>query len=170
MIDTLPFFEDFETHATGSSSTGSVFVPCWTRINNGTSYGGYPYVSSSTSYNHTMGGTKGLYWYGSTTSGTYGDYQYVILPEIDTMVLPINTIQLSFWVRSSSTSYNPVFEVGVMADNTDTAFESLQTIHVNGNTEWVWILLLSGTDLSTRTLTAPMQSMSIRSSSGRDRR
>ena len=136
MISSLPFVEDFESQTTGSSSTTSAFIPCWTRLNNGTSYGGYPYVNSSTTYNHTTGGTKGLYWYAATTAGTYGDYMYIVLPQIDTDSLPINSLQLSFWARASSTSYNPVFEVGVMGSNTDTAFTSLATININGNTNW----------------------------------
>ncbi|MBP5541521.1 MAG: fibronectin type III domain-containing protein, partial [Bacteroidales bacterium] len=136
MIDSMPFFEDFENQVTGSSSTGSPFIPCWGRLNNGTSYSGYPYVSNSSSYNHTAGGGQGLYWYATTTTGTYGDYYYIILPPVDTLALPLNTLQLSFWVRSSSTSYNPVFQVGVMEDPTDTTFELLQTINVNGNTTW----------------------------------
>ena len=37
MIDVLPYFEGFESYATGSSTTGSAFIPCWTRLNNGTS-------------------------------------------------------------------------------------------------------------------------------------
>ena len=138
MIDSLPYFEDLEAVATGSSNTGTSFIPCWTRINNGTSYGGYPYVSSSTSYNHTPGGTRGLYWYNTTTTGTYGDYEYVVFPQIDTATLPINAIQLSFWAKSSSTTYYPVFEVGVMRDVNDTAMDVLRTFDVNpdGTASW----------------------------------
>ncbi|MBO7489912.1 MAG: fibronectin type III domain-containing protein, partial [Bacteroidales bacterium] len=136
ILDSLPFTEDFENQPTGTSSTGSPFIPCWTRLNNGTSYPGYPYVSSSSTYNHTQGGTQGLYWYGSTTTGTYGDYQYIILPQIDTTVYPINTLQLGFWAKASSTSYNPVFQVGVMNSATDTAMTVLGTVNINGNTEW----------------------------------
>ena len=72
-ISSLPFLYDFESDPTGSSTTGTPFVNCWNLLNNGTSYGGYPYVSSSSTYNHTPGGTKGLYWYNTTTMGTYGD-------------------------------------------------------------------------------------------------
>ena len=142
MIDSMPFIENFELQQTG---TGVPFVPCWTRINNGSSYSYYPYVSNSSTYNHTEGGAQGLYWYATTTTGTYGDYYYVVLPPVDTLALPLNTLQLSFWVRSSSTSYYPVFQVGVMEDPTDTTFELLQTINVAGNTNWVeHIVPLSG--------------------------
>ena len=133
---TLPYTETFETCTTGSSSTGSAFVNCWTRLNNGSSYGGYPYVSSSSTYNHTTGGSKGLYWYNTTTTGTYGDYQYIILPPVDTTVNPINTLQLTLWAKASSTTYNPVFHVGVMDNPSDTAMEVLGTISIAGSTTW----------------------------------
>ena len=133
----VPFTQNFENEPTGSSSTGSVFATCWTRLNNGTSSGGYPYVSSSSSYNHTPGGSKGLYWYNTTTTGTYGDYQCVVLPDIDTTVSPINTLQLRFWAKSSSSSYYPVFIVGVMTDPNDiNTFSPVQTINVSNSTAW----------------------------------
>ena len=130
----LPYTEDFESETAGSSTTGSAFVSCWTRLNNGTSYGGYPYVSSSTTYNHTTGGTKGLYWYNTTTTGTYGDYQIIVLPPIDSAT-NASALQLSFWAKASSSSYNPVFKVGVMTDpNTPSTFVGVDTIYINGNT------------------------------------
>ncbi|MCR4828016.1 MAG: fibronectin type III domain-containing protein [Bacteroidales bacterium] len=136
LLSVLPFVETFENATTGTSTTGSPFAECWTRLNNGTSYGGYPYVSSTSTYNHTSGGTKGLYWYNTTTATTYGDYQYIVLPHIDATTLPINTLQLSFWAKASSSSYYPVFEVGVMNSNTDTAFQRISTINVGNSTNW----------------------------------
>ncbi len=144
-ITSVPFIEDFESQPTGTSSTNSVFPFCWTRLNNGTTYGGYPYVSSTTTYNHTVGGTKGIYWYGSTTANTYGDYMYMILPRIDTDSLAINNLMLSLWAKASSTSYHPVFQVGVMNNNTDTAFTPVDTINIDGNTTWTeYIVNFSG--------------------------
>ncbi|MCQ2259904.1 MAG: fibronectin type III domain-containing protein [Bacteroidales bacterium] len=136
-LTALPFVENFETAATGSSSTGSAFVNCWTRLNNGTSYGGYPYISSSSTYNHTPGGSKGMYWYNTTTTGTYGDYECVVLPAVDTNIFPIDSLQLSFWAKASSSSYSPVFYVGVMTDPADVnTFQPFDTIYINGNTNW----------------------------------
>ena len=136
-MDSLPYVQTFESESTGSSSTGSVFVNCWQRLNNGTSSGGYPYVSSSSSYNHTPGGSKGLYWYNTTTTGTYGDYQCVVLPSVDTDLYPINTLQLRFWAKSSSTSYYPLFYVGVMSNPADiNSFQPVDTINVGNNTTW----------------------------------
>ena len=131
----LPYIQDFENESTGSSTSTS-FANCMTRLNNGTTYFGHPYISSTSSYNHTANGTKGLYWCGSITTGTYGDYQYVILPPVDVTSDPINTLQISFWAKASSTSYNPVFHVGVMTNPNDTAITVLDTIIINGNTTW----------------------------------
>ena len=134
----LPYTEDFENETTGSSTTGSAFVNCWNRLNNGTSYGGYPYVSSSTTYNHTTGGTKGLYWYASTTTGTYGDYHCIVLPAVDSTV-GVDSLQVSFWVKASSASYTPVFKVGVMTDTNNIAsFVGIDTITVN-STSWTLV-------------------------------
>ena len=136
-IDSLPYVQTFESEPTGTSTTGSSFANCWQHLNNGTSYGGYPYISSSTTYNHTLGGTKGLYWYNTTTTGTYGDYQILVLPAVDTDNYPINSLQLKFWARPSSTSYNPTFEVGVMTNSIDpSTFTPVDTIHVGTSTTW----------------------------------
>ena len=136
-LTTLPFVEDFEQQPTGTSSTGSAFITCWNRLNNGTTYGAYPYVSSSSSYNHTTGGTKGLYWYANTTTGTYGDYLCVALPAADPSLYPVNTLQLSFYAKATGSSYHPVFEVGVMTDPNDiTTFQVVSTLNVEGS-EWV---------------------------------
>ena len=144
-IRTLPFTYGFEDAVTGSSSSAT-FVPCWERLNNGTSYFGYPYVSSSSTYNHTPGGTKGLYWYNTTTTGTYGDYQIVVLPGVDTTTYPINTLQVSFWAKSSSTSYSPSFEVGVMTDPTNaTTFTSVAQVYVGPNTTFTEYTVALGT-------------------------
>ena len=134
-IDSLPWYDDLESYAAGASSSSSSFIPCWFHHNNGTSYGGYPYLSSSSTYNHTSGGTKGLYWYNSTTTGTYGDYQCIVLPGLDTM-FQIGTLQLTFWAKASSTSYTPTFQIGVLTDPYDvTTFEGIDTITFSG-TNW----------------------------------
>ena len=105
LMTMLPYTEDFENVGTTSSTAPNItFIPCWTRLDNGTSYR-YPYISNSTTYNHTNGGSTGLYWYASTTTGTYGDYHIIVLPGVDTTVIPMNTTMLTFWAKPSSTSY-----------------------------------------------------------------
>ncbi|MBQ2508236.1 MAG: fibronectin type III domain-containing protein, partial [Bacteroidales bacterium] len=134
----LPYIEDFENENTSNSNTGSAFVNCWNRLNNGTSYGGYPYVSSSSTYNHTVGGTKGLYWYNTTTTGTYGDYQCVVLPPVDPSV-GVDSLQVSFWAKASSSSYTPVFKIGVMTDpNNIATFVGIDTVTIN-TTNWTLV-------------------------------
>ena len=134
LMTTMPFMEGFEYAPTGGSTTNT-FVDCWTRLNNGTSYYGYPYVSSSTSYCHS--GSQGLYWYNSTTTGTYGDYQCIVLPPVDGSVISVNTLQLSFWAKSTSTSYNPTLLVGVMTDPSDiSTFQSVGTVNMSNSTAW----------------------------------
>ena len=135
-ITSLPFYEDFEWIPRGSENTGSSFVSCWHRLNNGTRYGGYPYVSTAT--NHTPGGTKGLEWYNyHHTSGEYGTYQCVVLPPVDTNIFPINTLMLRFWARASNTGNSAVLYVGVLSDPTDiNTFQTVDTIHVSNNDPW----------------------------------
>lgn len=134
-LDSLPYTQDFEAAATGGNTNAS-FVNCMQRLNNGTTYFGYPYVGGST-YNHTSGGAKGLYWYNTTTTGTYGDYQIVVMPGVDTDVYPIRSLQFSFWARASSTSYSPSFDVGVMTNPTDpSTFVSVAPVSVGANTTW----------------------------------
>ncbi|MBQ6069578.1 MAG: choice-of-anchor J domain-containing protein, partial [Bacteroidales bacterium] len=132
LIDSLPYSYGFEDLATSTSSM-TPEIPCWNHINNGTSYPGYPTVNSTTPHS----GTRNLYWYASTTSGTYGDYELVVMPAIDTDIYPINTLQLTFWARPSSTSYSPVFHVGVMTDPTDVnTFQQVATVNVQNVTTW----------------------------------
>ncbi len=139
-ISAFPFVEDFENQNTTSSSTdNSTFMRCWHHLNNGTSYMGYPYISSSTAYNHTPSGTKGLYWYGTTTTGTYGDYYYIVLPAVDTDLVMMNTLRLRYWAKASSTSYHPVFNVGVMTDPTDVnTFQLVSTQNINPGSSTNW--------------------------------
>ena len=131
-LDSLPYSYGFEGLATGST-TERPEIPCWHHINNGTQYFGYPYPSSS--YAHT--GSRSLYWYASTTTGTYSDYQLAVLPGVDTDIYPINTLQLDFWARPSGTSYYPVFQVGVMTNpNDNSTFQLVQTVNVTNSTAW----------------------------------
>ena len=131
-IDSLPYFCGFEDSPTGSG-TNANFVDCWMRLNNGTTYFGYPYVGSST-YAHS--GLRGLYWLASTGT-TYGDYMYVVFPMVDVDMYPINTLMLKFWAKSTSASTSPVFEVGVMTNPNDTGtFTLVQTVNVAGFTSW----------------------------------
>lgn len=140
LLDSFPWTENFESCPTGSFYTGSSFIPCWGHLNNGTTYGGYPYVNNSSGCNHTPSGNKGLYW-SSSTSTNYGDYCCVVLPEIDSTI-SIDHLKLSFWVKGSiyTTPTTPFFQIGVMTDPTDiSTFVGVDTIAIPTN--GIWTLL-----------------------------
>ena len=127
----LPWEESFESTPTTSSNSTS-FAYCWQRYTNATNYY-YPYVSSSTTYAHT--GARGLYWYGgSTSTSLYGTYQGIVLPDVDPAI-PIDTLQLSFWIRTSSATYTSRIVIGAMSDlNNDNTFVPIDTIFHSGIT------------------------------------
>lgn len=134
LLTSLPYFQDFESVPSGSNMSSN-FVNCWFRQNDGTTYFGYPYVSSSSTYSHN-GGTRGLYWYNTTSVGAYGSYQCIALPGFDTDFVQMRNVQLSFWAKSTNTSYRPVFEVGVMTNPSDvTSFTRIATVNIT-STEW----------------------------------
>ena len=114
LLTTLPISESFENAAIGSG-TSSSFVNCWYRLNNSAQYFGWPYVQSA-SNPHT--GSRALYWYNSTGTA-YGDYQCIVLPGVDTTMLPVNQLQLTFWATATSTSYAPELIIGVMSNPND---------------------------------------------------
>ena len=138
IIDSLPFHEDFEGMPS-SDSYNPEFVHCWTRLSGDTYI--YPYLGGSTSYSHG-GGNRGLYWYCTNSSGyNYGSVpaRFVVLPEVDTLALPMNTLQLSFWAKPSSSTYRPEFAVGVMTDPNDhTTFTPVDTVVIT-STDWTYV-------------------------------
>ena len=125
----LPWRMDFENAATGGTSNPN-FVNCLTRHNSTSST--YPYVGSTASYCHS--GVRGLYWYCPTTAGAY---QVVALPEVDTTEYPMNTLQLRFWAKATSNSYNPTLQVGVMTHpDSLNSFQLVQTINVGSSANY----------------------------------
>ena len=134
LLTSLPYYQDFESTLSGGS-TSSYFVDCWVRNNDATTYYGYPYVYNSSTYSHN-GGAKGLYWYNSTSVPTYGSYQCVVLPGVDTDVAPAHHLQLTFWGKVTSSGYRAAFEVGVMNNPLDiNSFVPVTTVYV-GSTDW----------------------------------
>ena len=125
----LPWRMDFENAATGTISTPT-FVNCLTRHNSTSSL--YPIVGSTASYCHS--GVRGLYWFCPTTAGAY---QVVALPEVDTTEYPMNTLQLRFWAKATSNSYNPTLQVGVMTHpDSLNSFQLVQTINVGSSANY----------------------------------
>lgn len=110
------YYEDFEQYESNS------FPLCWTRDIPYTNYSTtYPYVYNYSSYAH--GGTKLMYMYYYGTS-------YSNLISTPTFTNDINTLQVSFFARYSST--NPTFVVGVMDGTT---FEAVDTITLTSSYE-----------------------------------
>jgi hypothetical protein len=115
-ITALPYSEDFDYMGTGSAS----FPNCWIRHNNYSTTSNYPYISGT--YHHS--GNASLYFYNSTST-----YSMAVLPAIDVTTHPINTLQVSFMMRSTS-SITSGIQVGVMTDSSDAStFMPLETLH-----------------------------------------
>lgn len=131
-ISTLPYSNNFEDEPIGSSSVNSPFAACWQRLNNGTHYGGFPYVANHSVYNHTDNGSYGLIWYGSSIASMYGDYLMAVLPQIDTDAIDMGRLQLSFWAKDDGGTCSPTVQVGVMTDPTDAStFRAVDSVVVD---------------------------------------
>ncbi|MBR3413674.1 MAG: fibronectin type III domain-containing protein, partial [Bacteroidales bacterium] len=130
-LTALPYFEDFESVPPGMGSSYSTdFVPCWTRsIDPDDSYY-YPYIDTWGGYS----GSNYIYWYWS--SYNYFD-PWITLPEIDTNVLSIDSLQLNFWAYNSSADYStPRILVGVMANpSQELSFQVIDTIEITSD-DW----------------------------------
>ncbi len=129
-IATLPFTENFDSYVgvTDVYDGSNVMPACWSRINTGSDgYDIFPTIYSSSEANSP---TNALYFY------TFGFEDcsdiYAVLPEIDTLQLPINTLQLLFNARSQYSGYNFDLQVGVMSNPAvASTFVPIDTISVN---------------------------------------
>lgn len=121
LISELPILWDFETDNVEYSPSYPM-PACWSRL---PSTAQNPYVYSYfTTHGHS--GTHLVYF--SSTSAA----NLAILPEIDTTVLPINNLQLSFYAKTftNGTSMDLIF--GVISDPTDNStFQPYDTIQIN---------------------------------------
>ena len=130
-MTTIPFFTNFDSYTGTTSGTENNLPPCWHHLQTGTvsTYAGYPIIYNNSTY--AQSGANSLRFYTYTTS-TYGD-EYAILPPIDTLMHPINSLQVEFDVRKYSTSYTSfLLIVGVMSDpydvNTFVALDSIVAV------------------------------------------
>ena len=116
----LPYTEDFEAYGYGTTA----FPSCWFRLG---STDNRPNISSSTSEGRN--GTHGLYYYAAPNG-----YCYAIMPSV-AATLEINTLQLNFYARQYSSSYDCDIQVGVMTDPTNAStFTTVATMHPSGTT------------------------------------
>ena len=146
LIDSLPYTENFDgvTGATTTSVAVNNLPSCWNYHNVGTStsYSGYPIVYSSASTAHS--GSNAMRFYTYITAGTYAD-QYAILPMTDSTLYPVNTLQVDFWMRSTSTSYSSYAIVGVMTNPADaSSFVPVETVYTNASTTYAHHEVLLG--------------------------
>ena len=121
-ISTLPFFENFDTYGTGTSTYP--LPNCWSRINTYTS-STMPFINTS-----TQSAPGCLYFY-TPTSGTYN---IGIMPPFDASI-PINTLMASFYYKNNSATDRLI--IGAMSDPTDaTTFDSITTITASATATW----------------------------------
>ncbi|MBR4919352.1 MAG: fibronectin type III domain-containing protein [Bacteroidales bacterium] len=106
----VPYTEDFDSYMGTTSTVDNVLPNCWSRINNGNTCTGFPTVYASGANT----GANCLAFYTHSFS-IFGD-QYAILPEIDTAVLPINTLELTMSMAARSNNDPFQVDVGVMSD------------------------------------------------------
>ena len=117
-VTNLPYTENFDSYASGSSSRPN----CWSFP---ITYNSTPYITSSYS---AASSPNSLYFMSLTTTPTTA-----VTPAFDA---DIHTLRAKFMLRAESTTYSGTFEVGVMSDPADvTTFESVRIIQP-ANTEW----------------------------------
>jgi hypothetical protein len=134
-IATLPYTENFDSYVgeTDIYDGTNVMPSCWSRINTGSdTYAIFPTVYSSSDANSP---SNLLYFY------TYG-YEdcsdiYAVLPEIDTLQLPINTLQMLFNARSQYSGYAFDIQLGVMSNPAlASSFVPVDTVQVTSATSY----------------------------------
>ena len=153
--DTLPFFENFDSYS-GYPKPNS--LPCWDG-----------HVEANTCVvtldANSHSGTRALRWDWSSYDATI---QTAVLPAINTAVLPLNTLQLSFWAKNEENIYNRYGEgrlvVGVMSDpEVDSTFVPIDTLNIVGDNWYRYDVPLIG-------ITGTVGYVAIRSCQGIDGR
>ena len=123
-ISSLPYTCGFEENEIVGTSAAEAMPYCWTRLNDN---GNYPYSNSTSA--HT--GSRVLYFYGANYSGA-ADYIIAVLPPVDIETLPLSTMRLRFWGRTSGSSVGTV-KVGTMSDpNDESTFTLVQEVQISG--------------------------------------
>ena len=123
-LTTLPYMMDFDSEngisSTTVTATENNLPLCWDHLcGTYSSYAGYPFIYSSSTY--AASGTNAMRFYTSTSTTDYGN-QYAILPAIDLSYYQMNNLQISMDVRKNSTSYTSfTLYVGVMTDASNPA-------------------------------------------------
>ena len=128
LLDTLPYTEDFDSYTGNPKPTE---LPCWQgRVGLNT------LVVNLTGGAHS--GSRVMRWEWSIYESVV-DHK-IVLPAINTAVLPINSLQLSFWAKNIENIYNRYdparVVVGVMDDpDVDSTLQVIDTLNIVGD-EW----------------------------------
>ena len=128
LLDTLPYTENFDSYSVATSPTD---IPCWQgRVGLNT------VVVNLTGDAHS--GPRVMRWEWSIYETVVN--QKIVLPAINTAVLPMNRLQLSFWAKNIENlydRYDPArVVVGVMDDpEVDSTFQVIDTLNIVGD-EW----------------------------------
>ena len=118
----IPFSENFDTWTASSSAEIDM---CWDRLSNYPSFSYYPYVSTS----YSSSGSNSMYMYSMNTN-----YTGLVLPEFSAA---INTLQLSFAMMKTNTSYAHKIIVGVVTDPKDiSTFVGIDTVSASVLNQW----------------------------------
>lgn len=146
-ISNLPYLQSFETESVTNIMDTNSFSFCWYRFcdENTTSYANYPWVNSSTSANHTAGGSKGLRWYNPTTSDNrLGTYRCIASPPIDSSI-DVSTTKVTFWAHFNDIVFaDPEIIIGMMAVPGDiSTFDPVDTVTITGSRWWKYEVLFS---------------------------
>ena len=123
----------FEDVTTGSSVYN---IPdCWSRIAYESSYSGtLPYVSSTSEANK---GSKCLYFYGGSSTSS----SIIVLPPVSSP----NTKAISFWYKTSTSTFYGKLQIGYMTDPSDgSTFNILTTLDQAASYTQVDGFVLSG--------------------------
>ncbi|MBO7101829.1 MAG: fibronectin type III domain-containing protein [Bacteroidales bacterium] len=154
----LPWTCGFEANEIQSTTQATALPWCSYRyVSAATSGTTYPYSYSGNAH----GGSRSLYFYG-TTGAAYPDTMTFILPQVDVTVYPMNANRLTFWARSSSTSYDKVVYVGTLTDPTDpTTYTFVDYVTVTGTTHTKYSI-----PLTTASATAPYVCVTVLKGSG----
>lgn len=149
-IATLPYTMGFEQGDLQGATNALLFPFCWTRINTSTStsYNYFPYAYNS-SYN-AHGGSNSLYFYASSSYGTYADTTGFVMPALDVETYPMNGNRVVFWAKVSSSSSPYTVLVGTMTDPSDrSTFTLVESVSVSSTSYTKYTVSLAsanGTD------------------------
>ena len=115
-ISELPYIQNFDSGTYGSGT--EAYVHCWDRLTTDPSK---PVQMYPTSAAHTTPNAIRFYDGANVTN-------IAIMPKVDESI-NLNELQVSFWVRTTSSTAPVILELGVMTDKSDpTTFEILDTI------------------------------------------